>query len=210
MSATVQSPAVVTLEGLCDGFSDITHQSQEVFRQVLMAMAEPGTRHNLAQLAAPAPLSPAAYQVCLALLDQETPVWLAPDLNSAAVINSLRFHCGCGIAARSDQALFALVSGQGGCSLSAFSQGTFEYPDKSATLIVEVDALEEGGELVLEGPGIRQQRHVHIAGFDSDWLQQLASNRAGFPCGVDLILTCSNQVMALPRTTRVSLEGQEK
>ncbi|MDY6841483.1 MAG: phosphonate C-P lyase system protein PhnH [Pseudomonadota bacterium] len=210
MSTTVQSPAVVALEGLCDGFSDVTYQSQEVFRQVLAAMAEPGTRHDLAQLAAPGPLSPAAYQVCLALLDQETPVWLAPDVTSAAVINSLRFHCGCGIAARSDQALFALVTAQGGCSLSAFNQGGFEYPDRSATVIVEVDALEEAGELVLEGPGIPQQRHVHIAGIDAGWLQQLAENRAGFPCGVDLILTCGSQVMALPRTTRVSFEGQEK
>jgi len=210
MPATVQSPAVVALEGLCDGFSDVTHQSQGVFRQVLMAMAEPGTRHNLAQLIAPAPLSPAAYQVCLALLDQETPVWLEPDLTSAAAINYLRFHCGCRIASGSNQALFALVTAQGGCSLSAFNQGTFEYPDRSATLIVEVDALEEEGNLTLEGPGIRQQRRVGIAGFDAGWLQQLAENQAGFPCGVDLILTCGNQLMALPRSTRVSLDGQEK
>lgn len=210
MSVSEQALANVALEVLCDGFADTTHQSQQVFRQVLAALSEPGSLQVLPQLEAPEPLSSAAYQVCLTLLDQDTPLWLEPDLAGPAVVNSLRFHCGCGIANRSDQAVFALITVDGDCSLSAFSQGSFEYPDRSATVIVEVEALDESGALVLEGPGILHQRRVDIGGIDGSWLQRLAENRAGFPCGVDLILTCGNRLMALPRTTRVSLDEQEK
>ncbi|WP_303289897.1 phosphonate C-P lyase system protein PhnH [Marinobacter sp. SS5-14b] len=218
MTTTAQTMTAVALDGLCDGFADSTHQAQQVFRRVLAAMAEPGTVHSLEPGNAPAPLSSAAYQICLALLDQETPLWLQPELASAAVVNSLRFHCGCGIAHRLDKAAFALITANGDCSLAAFNQGTFEYPDRSATVIVEVRGLdaergencgEERSELVLEGPGIRQQRRVRIDGFDAGWMQRLADNHALFPCGVDLILTCGNQLMALPRTTRATLIGQE-
>lgn len=211
MTNTILTTGTPALQGLCDGFADITHQSQQVFRSVLAAMAEPGTVHGVGSQKAPAPLSAAAYQVCLALLDQETPLWLHPELASAAALNSLRFHCGCVLTDRPEVAAFALTTVTDAPPLVRFQQGSVEYPDRSATVVVEVLSLAggagEGRGLVLSGPGIRDERRVQIGGFDEAFARQLSDNHRRFPCGVDLILTSDDQLMALPRTTRVVLDA---
>lgn len=189
---------------LSAGFADVTHQSQRMFRQILSAMAEPGTIMTTGAIESPPPISAATYQVCLALLDQETPVWIQPELFSSEVSSSLRFHCGCRLVEDATQAAFVLMTSSGDGRLDAFNQGSFEFPDRSATVIVEVESLADNGELNLEGPGIRGSRTVGIGGFDHGWVERLTRNRAAFPCGVDLILTCGNRLMALPRTTRLS------
>lgn len=198
------------LDSLCGGFTDPTHQSQTVFRKLLATLSEPGTIQQLAPMETPVPLSAAAYQVCLSMLDQETPLWLSPYFEThAGVANSLRFHCGCAIVDKPAAASFGLLYLSDEIDLTAFDSGSDAYPDRSATLILEVSSLEDSGNLVLTGPGISGNRRVAIEGLDEHWLNDLALNRQHFPCGVDLIFTCGSRVMALPRTTRIENESAE-
>jgi alpha-D-ribose 1-methylphosphonate 5-triphosphate synthase subunit PhnH len=192
---------------LSPGFTEPVHQAQQVFRLVLAAMAEPGTLQRLPAMAAPQGLDSAAWQVCLALLDQETPLWIAPSLGSPAAIESLRFQAGCPLLDEPGRATFALATPELAGELSQFSQGSPAYPDRSTTLILQVAGLDRGGDLLLEGPGIPGQRAVSIAGFDERWLAMLAANHAGFPLGVDLILCAGEWLMALPRTTQIRREA---
>jgi alpha-D-ribose 1-methylphosphonate 5-triphosphate synthase subunit PhnH len=188
-------------EGLADPILD----AQRIFRGVLDAMARPG---RIAIVPAPAelppPLSPATAAVCLALLDFETPLWLDGAAGSPAVIEYLRFHCGVPLATAPGEAAFALIADPGGMlSLESFAAGTDEYPDRSATLIVQAAGLRAGTGRRLTGPGIAGEALLDVQGIPEDFWRMCRRSRDRFPLGVDLIMTSGRQVAALPRTTLV-------
>jgi alpha-D-ribose 1-methylphosphonate 5-triphosphate synthase subunit PhnH len=96
------------------GFAEPGLDAQSVFRAVMAALAEPGIirpigRQTLAGLAAPAPLTPAAAAILLALADFETSVWLDEPLQSTDLTAYVRFHCGCPLVA--DRAVASLANG---------------------------------------------------------------------------------------------------
>ena len=131
-------------EKIDGGFADPVFDAQSVFRAVMDAMARPGTVLPVKALASPpASLSATAAAVALTLADHDTPVWLDPVLaGSAAVRAYLAFHTGAPVIEAKDEATFALVADPLGLgSLAEFGQGTQEYPDRSTTLIMQVDAL---------------------------------------------------------------------
>lgn len=195
------------LDELCTGLTEPVSQSQQIFRQVLTALSEPGTRLTLAPVPAPMGIHSAAYQACLALLDADTPLWVSENLATPSLLNSLRFHCGCPITKRRNEAAFAVASPDDVEDLESFCQGSHEYPDRSTTVILQVDNLHSAGTWRLSGPGIKDHRQVGIEGLGKQWPAWLQANQAGFPLGVDLLLTDGNSLMGLPRTTKVEVES---
>lgn len=192
---------------LMAGLADPVLESQRIFRAALEALSRPGLIRRLAGAPpAPAPLNAAAAALLLALADYETPVWLDPAAAGPEIRAHLRFHCGCPLAADAATAAFALVADASAMPpLAAFAQGSDQYPDRSATVIVQVPALTGGPCLTLRGPGIREAAILAPAGLPADFPRWLADNHAGFPCGVDVILAAGDQVAALPRSTRVEV-----
>lgn len=180
------------LEG---GFADPPVEAAHVFRAALQAMARPGTVQRVAGARPPAPLSPAAGALALMLADHDTPLWLAPALDSGPVREWLTFHTGATFGPRA-QARFAFGRWAELLPLSDFPQGTPEYPDRSATLVVEVDGFGEAHRLT--GPGIRDEARFTVPDPDA-----LSANRRRFPLGLDFFLTCGDRLAALPRTVRV-------
>ena len=192
-----------TIEG---GFADPVLAAQDVFRAVMDAMARPGTIHRLAAPARPpAPLSATAGAVALTLCDQDTPVWLDPRLAASPEVAAwIGFHCGAPIAHSPAEAHFALVSHPAELiALENFAQGSQEYPDRSATLVFQLEALETGRRLALEGPGIEREASLAPHPLPRHFVEQWKQNRARFPRGVDLILAGPDAVACLPRTTRI-------
>ena len=188
-------------------FSDPVLAAQATFRAVLEATARPGTLARLAApLAAPAPLSAGVAAVALTLCDQDTPIWLDPMLRKTpAVAEWLRFHTGARIVETPGSASFALAGAPAELPpFDRFNAGTLEYPDRSATIVLQVDSFREGPALRLSGPGIRQEQTVQIAPLPSDMVERLAANRRLFPRGVDLLLATETEIMALPRAVQVS------
>lgn len=195
----------LSLTGLCAGFDDPVQQSQQVFRRVLTALSEPGTVQNLPESETPEGTHPAAYQICLALLDAETPLWIAPSLKTDALVSALRFHCGCRLVDEPGQAEFVLTTPDFDGDLTIFAQGSHEYPDQSATLIIQVESLDDAGNWTLRGPGIESERKVGISSLDPRWPAMLTDNRSRFPCGVDFLFTAGTALMGLSRTTQVEV-----
>ena len=187
------------------GLADPVLDSQRVFRAVMNAMAHPGRVSTVPAVArVPAPLSIATAAVALTLLDFETPLWLDGAASEATVRDYLRFHSGCPVVIKPERARFALiVDPQAMGDWVVFDAGTDEYPDRSATLIVQVERLAAGSGRRLSGPGIAGRVQLEVGGVPGSFWDTLRRNHALFPRGVDVILTSDDRVAALPRTTRV-------
>lgn len=186
------------------GFTDPVHDAQAAFSALMWALAQPGLPVPLkSDLSPPAPLSPEMAAAALALLDYETPVFLDAALAAApGVAPFLRFHTGAPLVADPAAARFALIADAAALpDFSLFAQGEADYPDRSATLLVQVAAFGDG-PLRLEGPGIDGTRGFGATPLPADFSARLAANRAGYPLGVDLILCADGAVAGLPRSVR--------
>lgn len=181
------------LEG---GFSDAPVEAARAFRAAMRAMARPGTIETLDTARPPAPVSSAAGTLLLTLCDHETGLYLAGGHDTPELREWIAFHTGAPIVPPG-RAQFALGTWGALLPLSQYSLGTSEYPDRSATLIVEMDALEASGT-ALTGPGIRDRAALSLPDPDA-----MRANAACFPLGIDFFLTCGGRVAALPRSTRL-------
>jgi alpha-D-ribose 1-methylphosphonate 5-triphosphate synthase subunit PhnH len=189
---------------LAGGFDDPARDAALGFRALMGAMARPGAIEPAAGARPPAPMGAAAGLVALVLCDAETPVWLAPDLAASGVPDWLRFHCGAPIAPERARAMIAFGRAGDLLPLTDWAQGDPEYPDRGATLVLALDAFE-GEALTLSGPGVETAAHLPIGPDAGALAAALGANRAGFPLGVDLILTAGDRLAALPRTTLAAL-----
>lgn len=184
------------LQTLSGGFADAAIDAAHAFRAAMTVMARPGEIRQLDQATPPPPLSPAAGTLLLTLCDPETPVHLAGTLDCKAVRDWIAFHAGAPIVA-AEEADFAFGRWQDLAPLTRFRIGTPEYPDRSATLVVEMDALSATGAR-LTGPGIRDTTHLALPD-----ARAIAANQALYPLGCDFFFTARTRVAALPRSTRI-------
>ncbi|MEB0040083.1 MULTISPECIES: phosphonate C-P lyase system protein PhnH [unclassified Pseudomonas] len=192
MNATLLQPA----------FADSVLDSVRSFRAALKALAGPGIVQpmNAPPLEG---LAPASYALCLALLDVDTPLWLAPAFDTPIIRANLTFHCGCPIVGTREQARFALLDDSELSDLHGFELGNDRYPDQSCTLLIQLDQLDGGPHLTWRGPGIQSENQVALplaAGF---WGERDARN--DFPRGLDAFFLAGSSVIGLPRSTRVSV-----
>src|SRR5262249_8284357 len=103
-----------------------------------------------------------------------------------------------------EQARFAVVSDPDAMPpLARFDIGTDEFPDRSATVIVQTRGLSEGPGRRLTGPGIAGESRLEVSGLPASLWRALDANHALFPRGVDVLLTDGARLVALPRTTKV-------
>jgi alpha-D-ribose 1-methylphosphonate 5-triphosphate synthase subunit PhnH len=188
------------------GFERPVQDSQAVFRSVMMAMARPGTIRDMAAvLSPPGEMAPAAAALALALCDFETPVWLDPALAADPEVPAfLRFHTGAPIVDAPASAHFAFLSrGAEIPEFETFALGTAEYPDRSTTLVIDVENLAEDSGWRLTGPGIAGASRLSAGPLPSDFAARLADNRGLFPRGLDIVFVCDERLAALPRSTFV-------
>lgn len=199
------SPTVLLRPGLKPGLADPIFDAQSVFRAALSATAYPGRLTRLDRtLDAPQPLASSTALLCLALMDFETPVWLDQPTAAGDAPNWLRFHCGLPIVEEIAAARFALVTGQGALPrLHQFHPGALQYPDRSATVIVQVPSLTEGPETVWTGPGIWKSAKVCVDGLPSWFWSDWDLNAEYYPLGIDVFFASGNALISLPRTIRV-------
>lgn len=197
---------MTTVAEMPAGFANKVLSAQSTFRSVMDAMARPGSVQRIAAPSGvPGPMMRGTAAIALTLFDQDTPVWLDAAMAAAPDAGKwIRFHCSAPIVADSGIADFAVIGNpallQG---LDRFALGSGEYPDRSTTLIVQVESLTHGAAIELSGPGIDGTTLLRAAIGIPDLLDRLAVNHALFPRGVDLILVADDAIVAIPRTTRL-------
>ncbi len=192
---------------LAAALPDAVHQSQQAFRAVLNALSRPGQVCHIGPALPGVALGGAMARVLLSLTDDETPVWWQPG--DAPLQHWLRFHTGAPVASQPELASFAIVrASHDAVNLSAFVAGTATSPEFSTTVLIELPALSGGAPTQWRGPGIKDSCQLDLAGLPVDFWAQWQANHAAFPQGVDIIFTCGDRCLGLPRTTRVQpLEG---
>ena len=110
-------------------------------------------------------------------------------------------HAGARVTSDPRQAAFAFIADPGHApAFDDFSLGTPQYPDRSATLVLQVEGFGTGQRLLLSGPGIADVQSFSAQPLPPDFQARIAANRALFPRGVDVILVSPHAVAALPRS----------
>src|ERR1700758_3253118 len=179
---------MTTIAELPTGFADKVLSAQSTFRSVMDAMARPGSVQRIAAVAgAPGAMMRGTAAIALTLFDHDTPVWLDPQMSETLdVAKWLKFHTGVPGVADSSICSFAIIGDARSLpALDRFALGSNEYPDRSTTLILQVDSLTEGPAFELRGPGIDGTATLQAAIESPDLFERLAINATLFPRGID-------------------------
>ncbi len=201
---------MTTIAELSPGFVDKVLSTQSTFRSVMDAMARPGSVQRIVPMAgAPDTMMRGTAAIALTLFDHDTPLWLdARMAESPELVKWLKFHTGAPVVQDSSIASFALISDGGALpQLERFALGTSEYPDRSTTLILQVDSLDAGRSFELRGPGIDGVAMLNASVKPFDLFERLHVNEALFPRGIDVVLVADDALVAIPRTTRIASKG---
>lgn len=186
----------MTALALQGGFTAAPVQSAQAFRAALNALSRPGTIWTVAGATPPAPLSIAAGVLILTLCDETTPLHLAGVHDCAPLRTWITFYTGAPIVA-AENASFAVGTWAALQPVPRFATGTPDYPDRAATLIIEMPDLAPTGAR-LTGPGIETEARLSLPVSTA-----FQANHALFPMGFDCFLTAGHSLAGLPRSTRV-------
>lgn len=196
---------MTTFAELPAGFADKVLSAQSTFRSVMDAMARPGSVQRIAAVTgAPDTMMRGTAAIALTLFDHDTPVWLDPRMSETPHIAKwLKFHTSAPVIADPSIASFALIGDPKSLpALDRFAFGSNEYPDRSTTLILQVENLSQGPALELSGPGIDGTAILQALIQPHDLFERLAINVGLFPRGIDVVLVHDDAIVAIPRTTR--------
>jgi len=193
------------------GFASPVLDAQRTFRAVMAALAEPGTVKEIGGTIQRCPgFSSAMTAIALALTDFETRLWLDAGTASDAA-SYIRFHTGAPICTEERDAAFAFVARPLAMPrLDKFALGSLDYPDRSTTILVDVESIDPTRGLFLTGPGIPGQRRLAISPLPPSFVAERVANRAMFPRGVDVIFCAGDRIAALPRSTCVGLSMEAR
>jgi alpha-D-ribose 1-methylphosphonate 5-triphosphate synthase subunit PhnH len=201
---------MTTVAELPAGFVDKVLSAQSTFRSVMDAMARPGSVQRIASAAGtPSAMMRGTAAMALTLFDHDTPVWLDAAMSATSdVAKWLKFHTSAPVVGDSSIAGFALVGDPESLApLDRFAFGSNEYPDRSTTLILQVESLTNGPAVELRGPGIDGTAALRASIQPHDLFERLAINATLFPRGIDVVLVQDDSIVAIPRTTRLVRGG---
>ena len=192
------------------GFADKVLSAQSTFRSVMDAMARPGSVQRVtANAGVPTGVMRGSAAIALTLFDHDTPIWLDTVMSTTPdVARWLKFHTSAPVIADSSIANFALIGDAANLPpFERFAFGSNEYPDRSTTLILQVDSLTQGPTFELKGPGIDGTALLQAMIRPRDLFERLTINETLFPRGIDVVLVHDDAIVAVPRTTRLMASG---
>lgn len=185
------------------GFTNPVLDSQAVYSTIMSAMSEPAKMFALKKYCdGPTSLFPTTAGIALTLFDNDTYILHASAQQDAQ--EWIRFHCGAPITQDENHADYAIVSQQtDSINFLSLSIGTPEFPERSTTVIFEVESFGSGRSFEARGPGIAGTTTFSVKGIHEKWQEIVTNNEGLFPQGLDCILVSSESILCLPRTTRL-------
>lgn len=186
-----------------------SQQSARAFRVILDALARPGKVSQLPRLiGSSVPAFATSLTVLLSLGDHLTSIYLDHEFRVTAVEKLLRFHTGSQLVQERERTDFAVLNAaRAEIGLERWKRGDPEYPDQSATLIIQTTSLNQGAPVQFAGPGIQSSTTVRIANVRPSFWEARAAVNAIAPLGIDLIFVTPSEILGCPRSTRVTVGG---
>lgn len=198
---------------------DFIHAPVLVYRNLLDAMARPGTIRNISRVSEKLALSSqescVGFALALTLLDSEVSFHVSMR-NGSSLEESIcrRTYCK---AVELSRAQYIFLDGDidNDSLLDILPQincGSLDQPELGATVLVLANALHaasaEEANLSLSGPGIETVNYCKVKGLSPLWFAERKKINAEYPMGIDLILfDKEGNLLAIPRTTHVKEAG---
>jgi alpha-D-ribose 1-methylphosphonate 5-triphosphate synthase subunit PhnH len=170
-------------------------RTQQTFRALMWALSYPGRPQAL-------PFAGRAALLAIAdtLLDLETSYYCAdPELGTALARSEARPLA----VAHAAYQFYPLLLEHMLSLLATAPVGSHAYPDEGATLIIGCE-LGAGQMLRLSGPGIPGATQLRVAGVPPQFWA-LREQACAYPLGWDLLLLAGDQLVGLPRSSRVEV-----
>lgn len=189
--------------------TDSAMQNQQIFRELVQALAYPGKKVTLAaEDDFAGDLFPETMAILFALLDGEVTYHILG--NDKTADQELQFRT---LAQKADIEIADYIVvplnqvDQIPAIINQCKKGTLLDPNLSATLIIECRHLKTAGNLTWSGPGIKTTAQMSVNASEN-WLAARSEAVSEFPLGMDIFLVGEDGgVVGLPRTTKV--EGGE-
>ncbi len=182
------------------GFDDPALGSQQTFRSIIDAMANPGQLVTIhATPCAPAVINPASAATCLTLLDDETPVWTDLSWKNPA-ISWLQFGCGSSVVTEPCMAKFAIVTRPASMPpLDYFRIARVEYPEKATTVVIQVNDIVPLADNKYSDISFDDSTQLELKGVPENFWQQCQHLSQEYPMGIDIFFTCEDVLASLPK-----------
>ena len=189
---------------------DFVYDGQKIFRELLNAIANPGTVKNISNEVAKFQqmYAPLLAMGCT-LLDNEEKMYVEKNPNLAAELHNLTL-CG---ETELNQADYIFLSSELNYSsmeevLRHAKQGTYVDPHKSATIILLCGNINGTEQLNLCGPGVKDVKTVWVSPYIKKVIALRNSLQIEYPLGVDLVFTdSSGNLLGIPRLTKIVEQG---
>lgn len=186
---------------------DLVYDIQAVYRKVLNAMARPGKIENVSDQCDKIEYDFNCYKstniVLLTLLDAEVSFCFDDNksFDDVEMINQMTYSK----AKPANEADFIIITKDCDDTCGIMNKakiGELKNPNKSATVIIEVDEMNNYEGIVLTGPGIKSTQKIKISNYDL-WKEIRQKKNKEFPLGIDIILTDEKgNIACIPRTTK--------
>ncbi|MGL4865355.1 phosphonate C-P lyase system protein PhnH [Cetobacterium sp.] len=191
---------------------DFVHDIQKIYRKLLDSMSKPGTINNIENeiqnLEVYSSLSKEMMALAYTLLNIESKFYIENEEEKKYV----KLHT---FAQEKvlEKAEFILVDSKKDGEekilevIENASIGTLEDPHLGATLIISVDKITNKENLILKGPGIKNQTSFSIDGLSEKIFEKRDLINSEFPLGIDFILVDKfGNIGCLPRTTKLEVK----
>lgn len=181
---------------------DFVHDGQKVFRELLHAMANPGTVKSITAQAekfkeAYAPLT----ALGCTLLDNEELMYVEKNPRLAAELHDLTL-CKEGALEQADYIFLSSQMNYGSMEeiMKNAKKGTYKDPQDSAAILILCDEIRGNINMSLEGPGIKGTKLLGVQQYVKTILEIRQSLRTEYPLGIDLVfVTPKGELMGIPR-----------
>jgi len=189
---------------------DLVHDLQHVYRKMLKSMSRPGLIENIGYESSRVNGFNNIYDgtvvIMQLLLDTETSFNIISNVEEEIISYISQLTYGKTTSTKEADFLFVLKDAFPCKIESAITDskiGNLVDPHKSSTIVIEVESITRGKELILKGPGIEKENTISIK-CDFDWISARESKNIEYPLGIDIIfIDKSSNIMCLPRTTQI-------
>jgi alpha-D-ribose 1-methylphosphonate 5-triphosphate synthase subunit PhnH len=184
-------------------FTAAEQESRDTFLALLHASSRPGTIHNLSADAYPQYCYPQNFSaIANTLIDLETTFYAHDDVLAMKLRRS-----GARPADLKDAnyVMFPSIGKQELDLVKHANIGSMMYPDQSASIYIGCQ-LHGGTALELTGPGIDGKQAIQVNGIPAAFWT-LREEAADYPLGWDVFLIDGDQVIAILRSTKVTVSS---